>query len=132
LGVRSPPGLPTKGSDAGMSINIRLGLSFLFLGAGLLGFYMLSGQPTVLRILSVLAGIAAFIAVFWTTPQGQQAIRFLGEAITEAKKVVWPTRKETIQMTMIVFILVVIMAIFLAFIDIGFSYIINLLLGRGR
>ena len=56
---------------------------------------------------------------------------FLGEAITEAKKVVWPTRKETIQMTTIVFILVVIMAIFLAFIDISFSYIINLLLGRG-
>ena len=116
----------------GVNINIRLGLSILCLGAGLLGFYVLSGQPTVLRILSVLAGIAAFIAVFWTTPQGQQAIRFLGEAITEAKKVVWPTRKETIQMTMIVFILVVIMAIFLAFIDIGFSYIINLLLGRGR
>jgi len=115
----------------GMNINIRLGLSLLLLGAGLLGFYMLSGQPTVLRILSVLAGVGAFIAVFWTTPQGQQAIGFLGEAITEAKKVVWPTRKETIQMTLIVFVLVVIMAIFLAFIDISFSYIINLLLGRG-
>ena len=116
----------------GVSINIRLGLSFLFLGAGLLGFYMLSEQPMVLRILSVLAGIGAFIAVSWRTPQGQQAISYLGEAITEGKKVVWPTRKETIQMTMIVFILVVIMAIFLAFIDIGFSYIINLLLGRGK
>ena len=116
----------------GVSINIRLGLSFLFLGAGLLGFYMLSGQPTVLRILSVLAGIGAFIAVFLTTPQGQKAISFLGEAITEGKKVVWPTRKETIQMTLIVFVLVVIMAIFLAFIDIGFSYIINMLLGRGK
>ena len=92
---------------------------------------MLSGQPTVLRILSVLAGIGTFIAIFRTTPQGQQAFSFLGEAITEAKKVVWPTRKETIQMTLIVFVLVVIMAIFLAFIDISFSYIINLLLGRG-
>jgi preprotein translocase subunit SecE len=114
-----------------MNINIRLGLALLLLGAGLLGFYMLSGQPTVLRILSILAGVGAFIAVFWTTPQGQQAIGFLGEAITEAKKVVWPTRKETIQMTLIVFVLVVIMAIFLAFIDISFSYTINLLLGRG-
>ena len=111
--------------------NIRLGLSFLLLGAGLLGFYILSEQPTVIRILSILAGIGVFIAVFRTTPQGQRAFGFLNEAITEAKKVVWPTRKETIQMTMIVFILVVIMAIFLAFIDISFSYIINLLLGRG-
>ena len=116
----------------GVNINIRLGLSILCLGAGLLGFYVLSGQPTVLRILSVLAGIGSFIAVFRTTPQGQQAIIFLGAAITEGKKVVWPTRKETIQMTLIVFVLVVIMAIFLAFIDIGFSYIINLLLGRGE
>ncbi|MDC6484841.1 preprotein translocase subunit SecE [Methylophilaceae bacterium] len=114
-----------------MNINIRLGLSFLLLGAGLLGFYMLSGQPTVIRILSFLAGAVAFVVVFLTTPQGQRAIGFLGEAITEAKKVVWPTRKETIQMTLIVFVLVVIMAIFLAFIDISFSYIINLLLGRG-
>ena len=115
-----------------MNINIRLALSFLLLVAGLLGFYLLSEQPTVIRILSILAGIGAFIAVFWTTPQGKQAFDFLGEAITEAKKVVWPTRKETIQMTLIVFVLVVIMAIFLAFIDIGFSYIINLLLGRGE
>ena len=114
-----------------MNINIRLGLSFLLLGAGLLGFYMLSGQPIVLRILSILAGVGAFTVVFWTTPKGQKIIGFIGEAITEAKKVVWPTRKETIHMTLIVFVLVVIMAIFLAFIDIGFSYIINLLLGRG-
>ena len=81
-----------------MNINIRLALSFLLLVAGLLGFYLLSEQPTVIRILSILAGIGAFIAVFWTTPQGQQAFGFLGEAITEGKKVVWPTRKETIQM----------------------------------
>ena len=113
-------------------INIRLGLSFLLFGAGVLGFYMLSEQPTVLRVLSVLVGIGAFFVVFRTTAQGQRAIVFLGEAITEAKKVVWPTRRETIQMTLIVFVLVVIMAIFLAFIDIGFSYIINLLLGRGN
>ena len=115
-----------------MKINIRLSLSFLLLGGGIVGFYVLSDQPTVLRILSVLAGVGAFIAVFWTTPQGQQSIGFLQEAITEGKKVVWPTRKETIQMTLIVFVLVVIMAIFLAFIDIGFLYIINLLLGRGE
>ncbi len=115
-----------------MKINIRLSLSFLLLGAGIVGFYILSEQPTVLRILSVLAGVGAFIAVFWTTPQGQQSFGFLKEAITEAKKVVWPTRKETIQMTLIVFVLVVIMAIFLAFIDIAFSYIINMLLGRGE
>ena len=51
----------------------------------------------------------------------------MGDAITEDKKVVWQTRKETMQMTMVVFIVVVIAAIFLALIDIGFSYMINIL-----
>ena len=114
-----------------MNINIKLSLSFLLFGAGLVGFYVLSGEPVVIRILSVLVGLGLAIAVFWTTPQGQQAFGFLNDAITEAKKVVWPTRKETFQMTMIVFILVVLMAIFLAFVEISFSYIINLILGRG-
>jgi preprotein translocase subunit SecE len=48
----------------------------------------------------------------------------------EAKKVVWPTRKETVQMTLVVFVVVVLMAIFLALVDIGFTYIVNLVLGR--
>ena len=115
-----------------MNINIRLSLSFLLFAAGLIGFYFLSAQPTVVRILVFLSGTGFAVGVFWTTPQGQQIIGFLNSAITEAQKVVWPTRKETFQMTLIVFILVVIMAIFLAFVDIGFSYIINLLLGRGN
>ena len=63
--------------------------------------------------------------------QGDRLLKFIKEAVTEAKKVVWPTRKETIQMTLVVFVLVVIMAIFLAFVDIFFSYVINILLGRG-
>ena len=111
--------------------NIRLFISFLFFAAGLVGFYVLLEQPVVLRILSVLAGAVGAIFIFSTTPQGKKALEFLGDAITEAKKVVWPTRKETIQMTLVVFVLVVITAIFLAFVDIGFSYIINILLGRG-
>jgi|TARA_B110000967_G_C18850855_1_gene544533 preprotein translocase subunit SecE len=112
-------------------INIRLFISFLFFAAGLVGFYILLDEPVVFRILSLLAGVVASLFVFWTTPLGQKAIGFLKEAVTEAKKVVWPTRKETIQMTLVVFVLVVLMAIFLAFVDIGFSYIINILLGRG-
>jgi len=115
-----------------VTMNFKNYLSFLLVAAGLGGFYFLADQPVVLRILVVLIGLGAAFAVFWTTPQGKQAIGFFGDAITEAKKVVWPTRKETIQMTTVVFIFVVIAAIFLALVDIGFSYIINILLGRGN
>jgi preprotein translocase subunit SecE len=109
-------------------MNFRLSLTVLILIAGFASFYMLAEQPVVFRVLSVLIGLGAATAVFWTTPKGKEIFGFL----IEAKRVVWPTRKETIQMTLVVFIFVVLAAIFLAFVDIGFSYIINLILGRGN
>jgi len=115
-----------------VNINIRLILSFLLFAAGLASFYFLSAQPTVVRILVLLGAIGLSVGVFSKTSQGQETIEFISSAVIEAKKVVWPTRKETTQMTLIVIVLVVIMAIFLGFVDIGFSYIINLLLGRGN
>lgn len=109
---------------------IKLLLSALLLVAGIAGFYLLADKPTVVRILTVLAGVAASIAVLWTTPVGQQALSFIGDAVAEARKVVWPTRKETIQTTMVVFVLVLIMAAFLAVVDIGFAFMVQWLMGR--
>lgn len=109
---------------------IKLLAAFLLLVAGVAGFYLLADKATVLRILAVLAGLAAAIAVLWTTPIGQQSLSFVGEAVAEARKVVWPTRKETVQTTLVVFVLVVIMAAFLAVIDIGFAYMVQWLMGR--
>jgi preprotein translocase subunit SecE len=99
--------------------------------AGIAGFYLLADKALVLRILAVLAGLAASIAVLWTTPVGQQSLNFIGDAVVEARKVVWPTRKETIQTTLVVFVLVVVMAAFLAVVDIGFAFMVKWLMGRG-
>jgi preprotein translocase subunit SecE len=109
---------------------IKLALSALLLIAGIAGFYLLADKALVLRILAVLAGFAAAIAVLWTTVKGQSALGFVGESIAEAKKVVWPTRKETIQTTVAVFLLVLVMAAFLAVVDIGFAYMVQWLMGR--
>ena len=109
---------------------IKLVLSALLLVAGIAGFYLLADKALVLRILAVLAGFVAAIAVLWTTVQGQTALGFIGESIAEAKKVVWPTRKETIQTTVAVFLLVLVMAAFLAVVDIGFAYMVQWLMGR--
>ena len=109
---------------------IKLVLSALLLAAGIAGFYMLADKALVLRILAILAGLAAAIAILWTTPQGQRVLGFVGESVAEAKKVVWPTRKETIQTAIAVFILVVIVAAFLAVVDIGFAYMVQWLMGR--
>ena len=88
---------------------VKLVLSALLVAAGIAGFYLLADKPLVLRILAFLAGLVAAITLLRTTPAGQNAIGFMGEAVAEAKRVVWPTRKETIQTTVAVFILVVIM-----------------------
>lgn len=110
---------------------IKLLVAFLLLAAGIVGFYLLADKPTILRIFSVLAGLGAFVGMLWITPVGQQSLGFIGESVAEARRVVWPTRKETIQTTMVVFVLVVIMAAFLAVIDIGFAFMVQWLMGRG-
>ena len=109
---------------------IKLVLSALLLAAGIAGFYLLADKALVLRILAILAGLAAALAVLWTAPQGQAALGFFSESVAEAKRVVWPTRKETIQTTIAVFILVAVVAAFLAVVDIGFAYMVQWLMGR--
>ncbi len=110
---------------------IKLLVAFALLVAGIAGFYLLADKATVVRILAVLAGLAASVAVLWTTPVGQQSLSFIGDSVVEARKVVWPTRKETIQTTLVVFVLVVVMAAFLAVVDIGFAFMVKWLMGRG-
>lgn len=110
---------------------IKLVLSMLLVAAGVAGFYLLADKALVLRILAVIAGVVAGAVLFRTIPVGQKAFSFFGDSVAEAKRVVWPTRKETIQTTMIVFVLVVLMAAFLAIVDAGFSQMIQFILGRG-
>lgn len=110
---------------------IKLALSLLLLALGIAGFYLFEDKAMVIRILAVLAGIVASVAVAWTTAQGKEALGFVNESIAEAKRVVWPTRQETIQTTFAVMVLVIIMAIFLALVDVSFAYMVQLIMGRG-
>jgi preprotein translocase subunit SecE len=109
---------------------IKLVISLLLLAAGIAGFYLLEDKAMVVRILAVMAGVVAGLALMSTSSSGKSALSFVAESISEAKKVVWPTRKETIQTTVAVFVLVVVMAAFLAVIDIGFAYMVQWLMGR--
>jgi preprotein translocase subunit SecE len=113
-----------------MADKIKAGIAVLLLVAGLAGFYFLSASPMVLRVASVLAGFVAGAAVGWTTEPGKQFFLFAQEAVVETKKVVWPTRKESLQTTGAVFAFVVVMAVFLWITDKGLEYVIyDLLLG---
>jgi preprotein translocase subunit SecE len=113
-----------------MADKIKVAIAVLLLIAGIAGFYFLSESPMVLRVASVLAGIAAGSVVGWTTEPGKRFFVFAQEAVVETKKVVWPTRKESLQTTGAVFAFVVAMAVFLWLTDKSLEYVMyDVLLG---
>jgi preprotein translocase subunit SecE len=109
---------------------IKLAIAVALVVVGVWGYYLLGDVSIVLRILAVVAGLAAAVAVAWTSDPGKQFFIFARESLAEAKKVVWPTRKETTQTTLAVFAFVVVMAIFLWVSDKTLEWVLyDLLLG---
>ena len=109
---------------------IKLGAAAALVAAGIWGFYWFAEQAMVLRILVMFGGIAAGAAVAWLSEPGKQFAVFAGEAVGEVKKVVWPTRKETMQTSAAVFAFVVVMAVFLWLTDKSLEWVLyELILG---
>lgn len=92
---------------------IKVVLAALVAIAGVVGFYVLSDKPTIVRAAALVGGLLVAVAIAWTSASGRDFVNFSKEAVRETKKVVWPTRKETLQMTAIVFGFVLVMALFL-------------------
>jgi preprotein translocase subunit SecE len=91
----------------------KLVVAALLVAAGVWGYYWLEDAALILRVLAVAAGVLAGAAAAWFSAPGKEFALFAAEAVTEVKKVVWPTRKETLQTTAAVFGFVVVMAVFL-------------------
>ncbi len=111
---------------------IKLALAGALVVAGVWGFYHFSDTAAVLRFLMVLGGLLAAAGVAWLSEPGRQLLAFGQEAWSEAAKVSWPTRKETLQTTGIVFIFVVIMAVFLFAVDSSLAWLVKLATGRSE
>jgi preprotein translocase subunit SecE len=92
---------------------MKVGLAICAAVAGVVGFYLLAGQSTLVRTGALLAGLVVAIGLLWTSLSGQGFLAFAKESVRETKKVVWPTRKEAMQITAVVFGFVLMMAIFL-------------------
>jgi preprotein translocase subunit SecE len=109
---------------------LKVGLAIAVVVAGIVGFYALGEQPTVLRVVSVLAGLALGGVIAWFSGPGQRFFAFAKDSWAETQRVVWPTRKETVQMTLTVFAFVVAMALFLWLVDKSLEWVFyDLLLG---
>ena len=109
---------------------IKLTLAGALVLAGIWGYYHFSEIAQVLRVLMVLGGLIGAAVVAWFTAPGKELFAFGQEAWAEAGKVSWPTRKDTIQTTAIVFAFVVVMAIFLFAVDSSLAWLVKLLTGR--
>ena len=113
-----------------MADKIKLGIAFLLVAAGIAGFYALHDSPAVVKLLVILLGLFLAAGVVWTTDPGKRLFIFGKESVAEAKRVVWPTRKETMQTTGIVIAFAVIMALFLWAVDASLMLVVNKLMGR--
>lgn len=114
-----------------MADKIKLGIAFLLVAAGIAGFYFLHESPAVVKLLSILAGLLLAAGVSWTTEPGKRLFVFAREAVAESKRVVWPTRKETLQTTGVVIAFAIVMALFLWGVDASLMVMVNKLMGRG-
>jgi len=117
------------------TVNSKLDLLLVALAVaavlgGVLGFSFLSEQPLLVRIGILGGGLALGLALAWFSQPGKQFLGFARESYDETRRVTWPPRKETVNTTGIVFAFVVIMAIFLFFVDWALEWVLyDLLLG---
>ena len=108
----------------------KLGLAVALVLASLVSFYLLAKQGQLAQWGALLACLVAAVVVFMSSESGRQFLAFGRDSVREVKKVVWPSRKEAIQMTAYVFAFVVVMALFLWLTDKALEWVFyDLLLG---
>jgi preprotein translocase subunit SecE len=115
-----------------MADNLKLLAAGLLIAAGIAGYYFMLEMPAVYRVLSVLLSLVAAAGVAWMTEPGRRFYAFSQESVVEARKVVWPTRKETMQMTGVVIAFVIVMALFLWLVDGSLTWLVKLIMQRGE
>jgi preprotein translocase subunit SecE len=111
---------------------VKITAAVLCIVLGLWGYYYFVDTALVLRVLMVLGGLVAAGAVAWLSAPGKEFFAFAQEAWAEASRVSWPTRKETVQTTGVVFAFVVVMALFLFGVDSTIAWAMSLMTGRGQ
>lgn len=109
----------------------KMVLAVVVLVGSIVGYYVLSDLHPVARVLEVVAGVAVSLFILYQTSVGKSWFQYLSLAKREVRQVVWPTRPETVQMTLIVFVVVILMGIFLWLVDMFFLWAVQLLTGQG-
>ena len=110
---------------------VKLIVALGVLTAGVAGFYLFEEYSQLVRVLGLLGTVAVAVFIAMQTVAGRNIWKFASDARTEVRKVVWPTRQETIQTTLIVMFVVLLMGIFLWLVDMLLLTIVKALTGQG-
>jgi preprotein translocase subunit SecE len=121
--VQSPPVASAK--DTAL-----VWLSVIALLGGIVAFYWYDELALPLRIAMVVAGLAAGTGLVWLSSYGREFSQFAIAARIELRKVVWPSREETIKTTWVVILFATAMGVFFWVLDMGLTYLTRLLGGQ--
>ncbi|MDP3824885.1 MAG: preprotein translocase subunit SecE [Burkholderiales bacterium] len=128
--MANPPTVETISTGADKA---KLAVAVLLVIGGVVAFYALGKQDLWLRVVALIVLFAAAVATFFTSEPGKQLIAYGRDSAREVRKVVWPTRKEALQMTGYVFAFVFVMALFLWLTDKTLEWLLyDLILGWKR
>ena len=128
--MANPPQVETISTGADKA---KLAVAGVLVVAAVVVFYMLARQDLWVRVGALVVLLAAAVATFFTSEMGKELIAYGRDSIREVKKVVWPTRKEALQMTAYVFAFVFVMALFLFLTDKTLEWLLyDLILGWKR
>ena len=109
----------------------KLALAAVLLVGAIAAFYFFEAHSLLLRVIGLLAAAGAAVAVASQTAIGRRAWAFVSDANMEVRKVVWPTRQETLQTTLIVIVMVILMGLLLWLFDMMLLAIVRALTGQG-
>jgi preprotein translocase subunit SecE len=124
-------GLATQTNPNPMLDKAKLGAAAVAAIAGIWAFHYLAAYPLIVRLGAIILGFLVGIGIGWTSEPGKRFYTYTQDSIEETRKVVWPSRKETIQTTGLVIAFVIVMALFLWGVDASLTWLLQLFIGRG-
>ena len=132
IAMANPTAPPVETVSTGAD-KAKLAAAGILVVVAVVAFYLLGKQDLWVRVAALIVLMVVAAATFFTSEPGKQLIAYGQDSIREVKKVVWPTRKEALQMTGYVFAFVVVMALFLWLTDKTLEWLLyDLILGWKR
>jgi preprotein translocase subunit SecE len=109
----------------------KLAFAIVVVLGGLVGYYYFADSPGLLRALGVVVALAVAAAIVFTSLQGRTLWKFIQGARVELNKVVWPTREETLQTTLVVLVVALFGGVFFWLLDLLLLWLTTRITGQG-